>query len=256
MTDPSDAPDDPSLPSDRLDPDTAGEIIRRATELDLARARDESGVPRHALEAAADEVGISPASVRRAMAEHDAGTLRREESRHSLLGPARARAVRTVDLPVAIAQKHVSTWLKVQLLEVHRRTGDELEWRRREDLGAKLRRKVNLAKRIRLGNVDAVIASVVDDGNGRSIVRLEADLEHTRAGLKIGVVGVPTAIGPALGGAAAIVLGDPLLLAAGIPFGMVLGAAGIVVARRTLGTELAEAQRVIDLYLDELDRGK
>lgn len=239
-----------------LDPDTAGAIIRRATELDLQRGRDEPGLDRHALEAAADEVGISPASVRQAMAEHDAGVLGPPDSGRSILGPARARSVRTVDLPVSVAQQQVSGWLKAQLLEVHRRSGVELEWRRREDLTAKLRRKVDPTKRVRLGNVDAVVASVIDDGNGRSIVKLEADLTHTRTGLRTGVVGVPAAAGPVLGGAAAIVVGDPLVLLAGIPAGLVLGATGVFVGRRTLGTELAEAQRVLDLYLDELDRGR
>ncbi len=238
-----------------LDPDTAGAIIRRATELDLARGQDDLGVQRHALEAAADEVGISPASVRQAMAEHDAGALVAEAGGRSILGPARARGVRTVDLPLAVAQQQVSTWLKAQLLEVHRRSGDELEWRRRDDFRAKLRRKVDVGKKVRLGSVDAVIASVVDDGNGRSIVRLEADLENTRNGLKLGVVAVPTVAGPALGGAAALVLGDPLLLLAGLPVGLALGGTGVYVARKTLGSELAEAQRVIDLYLDQLDRG-
>lgn len=239
-----------------LDPDTAGAIIRRATEIDLERSADEPGVQRHALEAAAGEVGISPASVRQALAEHDAGALGQPDSGRSILGPARARAVRTVDLPLAVAQQQVSAWLKAQLLEVHRRSGDELEWRRRDDLTAKLRRKVDPTKRIRLGSVDAVIASVVDDGNGRSIVRLEADLTYTRNGLRTGVVGVPALAGPVLGGAAAMVLGDPLILLAGIPAGAALGTAGVYVARKTLGTELAEAQRVLDLYLDELDRGR
>lgn len=239
-----------------LDPDTAGAIIRRATELDLAGGQDDAGVQRHALEAAAGEVGISPASVRQAMAEHDAGALVAADARRSILGPARARGVRTVDLPLAVAQQQVSSWLKAQLLEVHRRSGDELEWRRRDDFRAKLRRKVDLTKRVRLGNVDAVIASVVDDGNGRSIIRLEANLENTRDGLRIGVVAVPTIAGPALGAAAAVVLGDPLLVVAGVPFGVALGASGVYVARKTLGTDVAEAQRVIDLYLDELDRGK
>ncbi len=238
-----------------LDPDTAGAIIRRATELDLERGQEDPGVRRHALEAAADEVGISPASVRQAMAEHDAGALGSPDSGRSILGPARARGIRTVDLPLAVAQKQVSAWLKAQLLEVHRRSGDELEWRRRDDFTAKVRRKVDLAKRVRLGNVDAVVASVVGDGNGRSIVRLEADLENTRNGLKIGAVAVPTVAGPMLGGAAALVLGDPLILLAGIPVGLALGGSGVFVARKTLGSELAEAQRVIDLYLDELDRG-
>ncbi|MDZ7674178.1 MAG: hypothetical protein U5K30_03795 [Acidimicrobiales bacterium] len=244
---------------DRLDPDTAGAIIRRATEIDQARARpggDGSGIDRTALEEAASEVGLSPASVRQALAEHDAGTLGPADGGYSILGPARTRSVRTVDLPLRQAQEQVTRWLKAQLLEVHRRSGDQIEWRRRDDLKAKMRRRVDPSKKVRLSGVDAVEASVVDDGKGRSIVRLDADLEHTRTGLWTGVIGVPTAAGPVLGGAAALVLADPVIFVAGFPVGLALGGTGFFLARRTLATELDEAQRVLDLFLEELDRGR
>lgn len=244
--------------SDRLDPDTAGAIIRRATELDTARLDGaEPGLDRYALEAAAGEVGLSPAAVRRALAEHDAGVLGAPDAGRSILGPARARSIRTVDLPVALAGQHVDRWLKAQLLEVHRRAPDHVEWRRRDDLGAKLRRKVDPAKKVRLSGVDGVFASVVDDGDGRTIVRLEADLRHTRDGLRTGVVGAPAAAGTVLGGVGvAFFAGEPALVAAGIPLGIALGGTGLLVARRTLAQELDDAQRVLDLFLDDLDRGR
>lgn len=250
----TDIPDDRPLPLERLDPDTASDIIRRATELEQARTTEDPGVDRFALESAASEVGLSPAAVRQAMAEHDAGALGPADEGRSILGPARARSVRTVDLPPHLARGRVEKWTKSQLLQVHRRTEHGIEWRRRDDLEAKVRRKLS-KKSAKLSNIDALITSVADDGNGRSIVRLEADLTHTRSGLKTGVVGVPTAAGPVLGGVAAMLLGDPLILVAGIPAGLLLGGTGVYVARQTLATERDEAQRVIDLYLDDLDRG-
>ena len=240
---------------DRIDPSTANEIIRRAAELDADRQLELPGVDRYALEAAAGEVGISPAAVRRALAEHDAGALV-EPTDRSVLGPARTQAVRSVDLPVHVARAQVDRWLKGQLMEVHARRGEEVEWRRRGDLTAKLRRRVDPTKRIRLGDVDAVVASVVGAGDGRSIVRLEADLSNTRQGLLTGVVAIPAAAGPVLGGAAALVLGEPLILAGGVPVGLVLGGTGLLVSRRTLASERAEAARVIALFLEELDRGR
>ncbi len=249
----TDDPDHP-MPMDRLDPDTAGEIIRRATELDQSRTAEEPGVDRFALESAASEVGLSPAAIRQAMAEHDAGALGPADAGRSVLGPARARSVRTVDLPPDLALQRVERWTKTQLLQVHRRKGSEVEWRRRDDLEAKVRRRIS-KKSAKLNNIDALITSVVDDGNGRSVVRMEADLEHTRSGLRTGVVIIPTAAGPVLGGAAALVLANPLILVAGIPAGLLLGGTGIYVARQTLASERDEAQRVLDLYLDELDRG-
>lgn len=239
---------------DRLDPEAVSEIIRRASELDTDRRFDSPGLDRTALEAAADEVGISPAAVRRALAEHDAGALVRAPDR-SVLGPARSQAVRTVDLPVHIARDRVDRWLKSQLLAVHGRRGDEVEWRRRDDFSAKLRRRVDLTKRVRLSGVDAIVASVVAAGDGRSIVRLDADLEHTRRGLLLGVVGVPAAVTPVLAGAAALVLGEPVIFAAGFPAGAALGGAGLYAGRRTLAAEREEAARVVELFLDDLDRG-
>lgn len=245
---------DDRTPARRLDPETANEIIRRAAELDSGRVEDPGGVDRLALEAAADEVGISPAAVRRAMAEHDAGALARPVDR-SILGPARALAVRTVDLPVHIARDRVERWLKSQLLEVRERRGEEVVWSRRGDFAAKLRRKVDPSKRVRLGGVDAVITSVVGAGDGRSIVRLEADLSFTRRGLLTGVAAVPAAAGPVLGGAAALVLGEPAFLVGGIPAGIALGGAGLYAGRRTLASERTEAGRVLELFLVDLDRG-
>ncbi len=241
--------------NDRLDPSTANEIIRRAAELDADRPgsgiHEPPGFDRRALEAAADEVGISPAAVRRAMAEHDAGALARREDRN-VLGPARTQAVSIVGLPTQIARAHVDRWLKGQLLEIHARRGEEVEWRRRGDLAAKLRRRVDPTKRIRLGDVDAVIVSVVGEGEDRSIVRICADLTHTRSGLLTGVVALPSAAGPVLGGAAALILAEPLFFLGGIPAGLALGSAGLYAGRRSLATERAEAARVIDLFLEEL----
>lgn len=250
----ADAHDEPSTELDRLDPDTASEIIRRATELDQSRVQEAPGVDRFALESAAGEVGLSPASVRQAMAEYDAGALGPADPGRSILGAARARSVRTVDLPQNIALARIERWTRSQLLEVHRRSGPQTEWRRRDDLEAKVRRKLS-KKSSKLSNIDALITSVVDDGNGRSIVRLEADLEYTRTGLRSGVVLVPTAAGPVLGAAAALVLSNPALLLAGIPVGLAFGGTGIYVARQTLAAERDEAQRVLDLHLDDLDRG-
>jgi hypothetical protein len=238
----------------RLDAETAGEILRRAAELDADRHEHVPGVDRIALEAAAEEVGLSPAAVRRALAEHDAGALVRPPDR-SILGPARALAVRTVDLPVSVARPRVERWLKGQMLEVQERRGDEVVWCRRGDLAAKVRRKVDPTKRIRLDGVDAVIASVVGAGDGRALIRLEADLEHTRRGLIGGVAAVPAASGPVLGGVVAAITGEPLFLAGGVPVGAALGGLGLYAGRRTLATERAEAARVLELFLDDLDRG-
>jgi hypothetical protein len=237
----------------RLDREAAQEIIRRAADLDADPVAASEGIDRQALEAAALEVGISSTAVRLAMAEHDAGALVHSGDRNPL-GPARTHGVRTVGLPAAVARSRVERWLRSQLLEVHARRGEEVEWRRRGDLTAKLRRRLDPARRVRLGDVDAIVVSVVAAGDERSVVRIDADLSVTRSGLLTGVVAVPSLAGPLLGGAAALVLSEPLLLVGGVPAGLALGGAGLVAGRRALATERAEAARVVDLFLEEMAR--
>ncbi len=237
----------------RLDPETAKEVIRRAVELDAGPLDDSAGIDRRALAAAADEIGISPASVRRALAEHDAGALVRPVDR-SILGPAHALAVRVVPLSPAKATGRIERFLKAQLLEVHDRRDDEVVWSRRQDLTARIRRKVDFGKRLRLSGVDAVAVSVADADDGHSLVRLEADLGHTRRGLLSGVAIAPTVAAPILGGIAAIVVHEPLLFVGGFPVGAALGSAGLYAGRRTLAHEREEAGRVLALFLDDLGR--
>lgn len=241
-------------PASRLDPEAANEIIRRAAELDAAGMFEQPGVDREALRAAAGEVGLSPAAVQRALAEHEAGTLAVVD-RGGLLGPARVQATRVVDLTPPVARVRIERWLKSQLLERSRRDGDLVEWRRRDDLAAKVRRKVDLTKRVRLEGVDTVLVTVVDAGEDRSLVRLVADLENTRRGLATGVVAIPTAAGPVLGGALAAVSGDIFWLVGGVPAGMALGGLGVVGARRTLANQRREAGIVLDVFLDDLEDG-
>ena len=239
---------------DRVDREAAGEIIRRAAELDAADPGDVVGgtIERRALAAAAEEVGISPAAMRLAMAEHDAGALVPAEDR-SILGPAHAVVVRTVDLPADAARSRLDRWMRGQLLEVKVRRGDEVVWCRRVDLAAKVRRKVDPTLRVRLNQVDEVCASVADVGDGRSIVRLDANLEHTRRGLLTGVAVVPGAVAATIVGGMLAALVDPMLVVAGLPAGGALGGAGLYAGRRTLAKERDEAHRVLQLFLDDLE---
>ena len=239
----------------RLDRESASEVIRRAAELDAGRFEDPGGIDRRALQEAADEVGISEAAVRRALAEHDAGALVQAPDR-SLLGPAHALSVRVVPLPRTTAAQRVDRFLRGQMLEVKERRGDEVVWCRRTDLAAKLRRKVDLNKRVRLDGVDEIIACVADAGDGHSLVRLEASLEHTRRGLITGVAVLPAGAAPVAGALLTVVTKDLFWLVGGVPAGVALGGAGLYAGRRTLAGEREDARRALELQLDELERGR
>lgn len=237
--------------SERLDPDAAREILRRAVEIESERRAGTPDIEREALEQAAAEVGISPDAVRRAVAEHGVGAIPVPVHPRSMLGAIDVRAVAVIDRPTAQVDTIVKRWLTSQTLAVSRRSGSTTEWTRRNDMVAKVRRKVDLTKRIRLDQVDRVIVSVGDSGDGRTLLRIEADLENTRRGLRTGAVGAPTIGAPIAFGIVAVFT-EPWLFLAGFPAGAALGSAGLYLARKTLAQARDEAQRVIDLFVAEL----
>ncbi len=247
---------DPADPrGERLDPDEVDAVLRRATELGAPGAPEPRGVDRRTLSEAAAEVGIERAAVELALAEHDAGMLRTRAARGGLLGPSRVAEVRDVPLDPVAARARVSTWLTRQLLRRDERRGSAEVWRPRDDLGAKVRRKVDgrTTRRLRLGELDAVIASVAALGEGRSVVRLEASFDDMRTGLRSGLVVIPAAVAPAAGLAAAALLGEFVFLLGSVPLGGVLGGLGAWSGRRTLADQRDATRRALRGLLDELE---
>lgn len=243
--------------SESLEPQAADEVLRRAAELSatgpLGAVVD--GVDRRSLAEAASEVGIERHAMELALAEHDAGLLPAERGRGGLLGPSRVVETRVVGCELTDARAQVLHWLRGQLLARDERRGSAEVWRPREDLAAKVRRKVDarVAKRVRLTDVDAVEISTAEAGPDRTLVRLEAVFDDMRRGLRTGVVVVPTAVTPVLGALASVVVGDPLPLLASIPAAGALGATGAYASRRTLGDRREDARRTLRRFLDELE---
>lgn len=238
--------------NDRLEPDAAREILRRAAEIEADKRAAAPDVARESLEEAAAEVGISPDAVRRAVAEHGVGAIPAVPPAKNLLGPADVHTVASVDLPVATVEARVTKFLRSQVLSVSRRRPDGVEWTPRDDLGARLRRRVDFNKRIRLDGVDRVLVSISDAGDGRSLLRIEVGFENTRRGLRTGATGAAIGI-PIAGAIAAFAVQEPLLFAAGFPAGAAVGSAGVFVSRKVLAAQLEEAQRVIELFVSELN---
>lgn len=240
--------------TDRLDPQSAREILRRASELDVGSGSAELGYDREALAQAAAEVGIRRRSLEQALAEHDVGLLTADEGSGGLLGRSRVVVTRTVPLSPEEAQRRTTRWLGRQMLEVSERREREEVWRPRGDLAAKVRRKIDarITRQVRLGNVDAIRVSAAEVGDGESVLCLEAELDDMRRGLTTGVVAVPTAVTPVLGGVGVLLTGELAFLFGSIPLGLTLGGLGIYGGRRTLAHERDDARRVLELFLDEL----
>lgn len=241
--------------SEPLDPLAADEVLRRAAEISAQdrQVPAHGGYDRSSLTDAASEVGIERRAVELALAEHDAGILLHRDARGGLLGPSRVLETRVVPRTVPESKGHVTHWLRSQLLHRDERHGSAEVWRPRDDLGAKLRRKVDArtSRKVRLGDVDAVASSVVDCGESRSLVRLEVVFDDMRRGLRTGVVVVPAAVTPVLGVAAAI-LTDPWVAFASLPVAGALGALGTLAGRRTLADQRERARRALCSFLDGL----
>lgn len=242
--------------SEPLEPHAADEVLRRAAELSACGPVGPavSGVDRRSLAEAASEVGIEHHAVELALAELDAGLLRPEPQRRRLLGPSRVVESGVVGCELAVARAQVLHWLRGQLLSRDEKRGSAEVWRPRDDLAAKVRRKIDgrVAKRVRLTDVDAIEVSTAEAGAGRTLVRLEAVFDDMRRGLRTGVVLVPTAVTPVLGGLASALVRDPLPLLASLPAAAALGATGAYAGRRTLGDRREEARRALRRFLDEL----
>jgi len=243
---------------EQLDPGAADEVLRRAAE--ISASGDGSGLPgtgydRRSLTEAASEVGIERHAVELALAEHDAGLLHVDHRRGGLLGPSRVVEARVVGCDPATARAQTIHWLRGQLLARDEKRGTAEVWRPREDLGAKLRRKVDArtAKRVRLTDVDAIELSAAVAGDGRTLVRLEAVFDDMRRGLRTGVVVVPTAVTPVLGVAAAVLTQEPLVLTGSLPLAGALGALGTYAGRRSLADQREHARRALRGFLDGLE---
>lgn len=239
----------------QLTPDEAAAVIRRAAELDTSRPSPALGLDRAAIEEAAREVGISAEAVRRALAEHDARAELPPEPAPGVLGPVQAGAQRSLDLPVDLAEQRVAKWLRQQTFEPVRQHRHTLEWRRRDDWTANLRRTFDFARRVRLRSADTVASSVVDTGDGRALVRLDADLANTRRGLQIGWIALPGAAGPVAAVAVGVVTGEVAFPAVGVPASLALAGLGTVGGRRALARARSDTARELEFFLDRLEHG-
>ena len=262
---------------ERFDRDTARRILDRAAELHVGGDLDPAGFDPDTLAAAADEVGIAPEAVYRAVAEHRTGALSEAPRSRNLLGPATVVVSETIDRPAPEVRRALDSWMTKQMLSVARRRGETVTWRRRDDLLAKVRRRVDFAKRLQLDQVDEVTIAVTavddvsgrDDGRdarrrratprsrdagGRSIVRVEVNLSNTRRGLWTGAVAFPAIAAPLTAVALGVFVGEPLVIAAGVPAGAALGGGGLWIGRRTLADGRQEAERAVELALGDLTR--
>ncbi|MGK0275692.1 MAG: hypothetical protein ACI9N0_002078 [Ilumatobacter sp.] len=215
--------------TERLDPDAAARVLRRAHEIedDFADpaevAVDAGGVSPSALIEAADEVGINPDAVRDALAlERFDASMPQRRRLDRLVGPAAIVVEHVVSRTPSDALDGVEQWLTTahRMRCVTDRDG-RVECRPRSGLGASLGRTLNsFTGDVNIRAVERMTVEVAHLHLGatptepRTLVRVVADRAPSRArriggGSTAGLVGVGVA-------AASVASAAPLLSVASI----------------------------------------
>ena len=246
---------DGAQPGQQLTQDDIGLVLRRAAELDLCHD-DAGNVEAAAVEAAAVEAGLSRASVRQALAELRAGTLRLDASGRALLGPSSLVVRRLVPGPLDVVRRGVHGFLRAQLFELQRDLGEVTRWARRDGLVPSLRRSLDLNHRLTLATVRRLELALVpgQGADGRQVmVCVVADVGEHRA-TQAWLLGGAAAAATGLVGATVASVGlDPLLLVS-LPAG-----AGLVAGGRRWGCaryafEVGRIETALAGVLDRLER--
>ena len=217
----------------RLTNDEVARVLHRAADIEAADhpVSGAEGYEASAVVEAAREVGLSPAAVQQAVAELRAGALEpaavpgaRNGRRLPALGATSRQVVhqRLVQQPPQRVQSEVDRFMRTQMFELRRRSGDRSLYRARGDLMAHVRRRLDFAGAIKLDGLRTIDVVVTPADAERTLVRIQADLVASR--------GNALAAPAAAGGAVTIVTGM---------IGAVLGEAGLVVAALPAGALVA-----------------
>jgi hypothetical protein len=197
------------MDDERLTPRKVQLVLRRAAELDQRTPTDEAMSPAE-IEALASEVGLSPAAVQQALAEVRAGALaepRQPGALERVLGDRTIVVERTVRGNAAEVQRRVERALRGQMLRKQRDFGARSLWEHAPGWLPALRRSLDWAGTLALGDARTIEVSVVDAGDGdsgaerRSRVRFTVDVGALQRRVVAGA-----SLGTAVGVAAALVL--------------------------------------------------
>jgi hypothetical protein len=269
MTDsPAPRPDRPNLPARRLTSEQIEAVVRRAVELQSKESdsANDTGVTEEELLRIGGELGITPAHMRRAMAEVAAHAAPPAGFGERVLGAARTSASRTVPGSADEVRRHIERYmLDCAYMAVLRRLPDRTIYEKSAGFQIELTRMMDatltaLSGRGRTQRIGAgfdlrtartVEVSVQPLEEGYCWVTLTADLGNQRTGYWLGIstAGGVGAFG--MGMVAAIAIAPPAALIA-LP---VMGAAawGTHVSYVAV---LKRARLHLEALLDHLERGE
>lgn len=253
-----------NLPAQRsLDRAALERVLQRAAELQAHGGDVPDEMTEDELVALGKEVGLTPETMRQAIAEERTRVALPETEQGvaaKLFGPGSASAARTVNGTPADVLRSVDEWMqREECLKVKRRFTDRITWEPRRDFLGNVKRGLNLGGRgYSLTRATEVAATVIAVDERRSIVRLDADLSGTRsarasAGITsagLGAVGAATVAAVAVVANVALV---PALLLGAVPI-MIGGGVGATIVREH-ERNAARVQLALEQVLDRLEHG-
>jgi hypothetical protein len=244
-------------------PDVVALVISRAAELEQQGAFTAGdSFDERAVVDIGEEVGLTPAAVREALAEYQAGLLQTPDAKQqTVVGPRFLVVERTVPGPLPPVDAHVEIFLKSMVLECSRRVGGRSMWRARRGALATIQRAgKKVASQRTVDDVTEVIVNLVEvpaaPGHPGAVrVRFEIECRSLRQGLVATTVG-----GSAISGAgavaattAAVAFSEPVALL-GLPVLGAVAAGTYLGSRMMYRRKLAETALVFEGALDGLGR--
>ncbi len=261
------ADNDSQVPSSApapLDRGAMERVLARASELAASSADAPDGMTEAQLIEIGKEVGLSSTALQQALAEERTRVVLAEESglEARVMGPAAVSVTRAVPHAPEVVLAALEEWMRSEYrMPAKRRFGNRRTWEQRTGVFAELDRSLRgnqaAATLTRAGEVAVTVSAI---GDGRTAVRLDADIAQLRATRRTGGM-VTAAVGVGLG-LVPVVLGSvlapltmlPLFLGfATIPV-LALGFAGWAMIKGHR-KQAERAQLALEQLLDRLEHG-
>ncbi len=255
---------DSLTPPASLDRGAMERVLARASELASQSTEAPDGMTEAQLFEIGKEVGLSPATLQQALAEERTRVVLAEETglEARVMGPAAVSATRAVPHAPDAVLFALEEWMRTDYrMLAKRRFGNRRTWEQRGGMFAELDRSLrgNQAAAT-LARATEVAATVSPIGDGRTAVRLDADITQLRAsrrsgGIAMGSVGLGLGTVPVvLGSVLAPLTMLPLFLAlAAVPvLAMGFGGWAMIKSHRK---QAERAQLALEQLLDRLEHG-
>jgi hypothetical protein len=248
-------PTPPKPPTRPLDRASLERVLARAAELQSGVGETPEEFSEEQLIELGKEVGLSPQSLRQALAEERTRSSVPEDEgglAATLFGPSRVSAARTVPGKASEVLATIDAWLQRQeLLIVKRYHPDRIVWEPRQDFLVGLKRAFKVGGRdYALSHAFEVSATVIAVEENRAQVGLDADFRNgrTRSAQQTAVSSIVGA-----GATASLLFMGVTALVAAAPV-VIIPAVGIAGARAFQGRVVTRAHLALEQLLDRLER--